>query len=201
MEASTARFRTGAGRTCLDFTRTLRYRGRPGETEELPDQVALAAWLRQFGPDLPERLPTTAQLAQARRLREAVHELITAARDEAVGSPVALDVVNAAASRALPAPRIDAGGQLSWHAADPVAAVLALVARDALDLVTSPAIGRLRECANPDCRVLFLDSSRPGARRWCDMSTCGNQAKKAAFRGRPASAGSVKLSPWLSDQP
>ena len=80
MEAGTARFRTGAGRICLDFTRTLRYRGRPGETEELPDQVALAAWLRQFGPGLPERLPTPAQLALARRLREAVHEMITAAR-------------------------------------------------------------------------------------------------------------------------
>jgi predicted RNA-binding Zn ribbon-like protein len=192
MEAGTARFRTGAGRICLDFTRTLRYRGRPGETEELPDQVALAAWLRQFGPGLPERLPTPAQLALARRLREAVHEMITAARGGAAAPPAALDVVNAAASRALPAPRIDAGGQLSWHAADPVAAVLALVARDALDLVTSSAAGRLRECANPDCRVLFLDNSRPGARRWCDMSTCGNQAKKAAFRGRPG--GSVEAS-------
>src|ERR1700733_6774472 len=144
MEAGTARFRTGAGRICLDFTRTLRYRGRPGETEELPDQAALAAWLRQFGPDLPERLPTPAQLALARRLREAVHQLVTAGRGGSAGPPPALDVVNAAGSRAPPAPRIDAAGQLSGHAADPVSAVLALVARDALDLVTSPAAGRLR---------------------------------------------------------
>ncbi len=149
MEAGTARFRTGAGRTCLDFTRTLRYRGRPGETEELPDQVALAAWLRQFGPGLPERLPTPAQLALARRLREAVHELITAARGGAAGSPAAMEAVNAAASRPLPAPRIDAGGQLSWHAADPVSAVLALVARDALDLVTSSAVGRAPRVRQP----------------------------------------------------
>ena len=192
MEAGTPCFREGAGRVCLDFTRTLRYRGRPGETEELPDQAALAAWLRQFGPELPERVPTTAQLALARRLREAVHQVVTAARGGAAGPPAALDAVNTAASRALPAPRIDAAGQLSWHAADPVSAVLALVARDALDLVTSPAVDRLRECANPDCRVLFLDNSRPGARRWCDMSTCGNQAKKATFRGRPG--GSVEAS-------
>jgi predicted RNA-binding Zn ribbon-like protein len=188
MEAGTTRFRTGAGRICLDFARTLRYRGRPGETEELPDQAALAAWLLQFGPKLPERLPTSAQLALARRLREAVHQLITAARAGAARPPAAVEEVNAAASRPLPAPRIDAGGQLSWHAADPVTAVLALIARDALDLVTSPAAGRLRECANPYCRVLFLDNSRPGARRWCDMSTCGNQAKKATFRARPAPA-------------
>jgi predicted RNA-binding Zn ribbon-like protein len=188
MAAGAARFRQGSGRICLDFIRTLRYRGRPGETEELGNEAALADWLTQFGPARPERLATASELAGSRRLREAMHELIATAREGAVCAPANLEIINEAAGRAVPAPRIDAGLQVSWHAADPVAAVLALVARDALDLVTSPAVGRLRECANPECRVLFLDSSRPGARRWCDMSTCGNQAKKAAFRGRPVTA-------------
>ena len=184
------RFRQGAGRICLDFTRTLRYRSMPGETEELPDEAGLAAWLSQFGPAVQERLPTATELAAARGLREAIHELITTIRRGAACTPGTLEAINTAASRAVPAPRIDAGRQLSWHAADPVVAVLALVARDALDLVTSPAIGRLRECANPDCQVLFLDNSRPGTRRWCDMSTCGNQAKKATFHGKAATSAS-----------
>jgi predicted RNA-binding Zn ribbon-like protein len=195
MEAAEPRFRQGAGRISLDFIRTLRYRGRPGETEELPDEAALDQWLRQFGPAIeaaaPEaRAPETgprpgpAELAGARRLREAVYTLVTAARDGSAAPPAARETVNAAAEPAGPVPRLAADGQLSWHAADPVGAVLALVARDGLDLVTSPALGRLRSCANPDCRVLFLDSSRPGARRWCDMNTCGNQAKKAVFRGK-----------------
>jgi predicted RNA-binding Zn ribbon-like protein len=187
MTAGAARFRQGAGRICLDFIRTLRYRGRTGETEELGNEAALADWLTQFGPAQQERLPSASELAESRRLREAIYELITTARQGAVCAPANLEIINEAAARAVPAPRIDVGRKVSWHAADPVRAVLALVARDALDLVASPAVGRLRECANPECRVLFLDSSRPGARRWCDMSTCGNQAKKAAFR-RPVTA-------------
>jgi predicted RNA-binding Zn ribbon-like protein len=188
MAAGGARFRQGTGRISLDFIRTLRYRGRPGETEEFGNEAALADWLAQFGPALPDTFPSAAELAGSRRLREAICELITAARDGGGGSPESLEIINQAAAQAVPAPRVDASGQLHWHAADPVPAVLALVARDALDLVTSPAVGRLRACANPDCRVLFLDSSRPGARRWCDMSTCGNLAKKAAFRGKPVIA-------------
>ena len=43
---------------------------------------------------------------------------------------------------------------------------------------------RLRICANPGCRELFVDRSPTGRRRWCDMRTCGNQAKAAAHRQR-----------------
>jgi predicted RNA-binding Zn ribbon-like protein len=69
--------------------------------------------------------------------------------------------------------------------------VSALVACDAFDLVTSPAAGRLRECADPDCRVLFLENSRPGAGRWTLVrhEHMRKQVKKATFRGRPAPAG------------
>lgn len=183
------RFRQGAGRISLDFIRTLRYRGRTGETEELPDESALEQWLRELGPALdvprPPQPPSPAELAEAWRLREAIYELITAARAGAEVPAAALTAVNDVAARPVPAPALTLDGKLSWHADAPVPAVLALLARDGLDLVTSPALARLRACANPDCRVLFLDSSRPGARRWCDMNTCGNQAKKAAFRGRP----------------
>jgi predicted RNA-binding Zn ribbon-like protein len=44
--------------------------------------------------------------------------------------------------------------------------------------------GRLRICANEGCRWLFVDHSPAGRRRWCDMRTCGNQAKVARHRAR-----------------
>ena len=86
----------------------------------------------------------------------------------------------------VPTPRLEESGLLRWEADDPVLATLALIARDALDLVTSPAIGRVRDCASPDCKAMFLDGSRPGSRRWCSMNVCGNKAKKSALRGRNA---------------
>jgi predicted RNA-binding Zn ribbon-like protein len=186
----TVRFRQGAGRLCLDFVRTLRHRGTPEPTEELADPAALAAWVRQCGPC---RFDSAAglgmdQVVGARRLREAVYEMIEASRSpEGPGScsPSARELVNrAAASLAAPTPSLDASGALRWQAQDPVSATLALLARDALDLVTSDLIGRVRNCAAPDCGALFCDSSRPGSRRWCSMDPCGNRAKKIALRDR-----------------
>jgi predicted RNA-binding Zn ribbon-like protein len=42
----------------------------------------------------------------------------------------------------------------------------------------------IRRCANPACVLLFLDVSKSGRRRWCDMATCGNRAKAAAHAAR-----------------
>jgi predicted RNA-binding Zn ribbon-like protein len=36
---------------------------------------------------------------------------------------------------------------------------------------------RLRKCANPDCVLWFLDTTRSGTRRWCSMTACGNRLK------------------------
>jgi predicted RNA-binding Zn ribbon-like protein len=179
--ATEPRFRHGAGRLCLDFVRTLRYRGRPDAVEELADPAALAAWVEQFGPcdPAPGRLPDRRSLGEARRLREAIHALLHAALGVAGPAPAtARSRVNRAAALPPPAPSLGTSGRLRWYADDPVAATLVLVARDALDLVTSDALHRVRACANPGCRILFLDGSRPGTRRWCSMGTCGNQAKK-----------------------
>ncbi|MFG2951443.1 CGNR zinc finger domain-containing protein [Streptomyces adustus] len=37
-------------------------------------------------------------------------------------------------------------------------------------------------------RAWFLDTSRPGNRRWCSMGTCGNQSKKQTWRTKHATA-------------
>jgi predicted RNA-binding Zn ribbon-like protein len=65
-----------------------------------------------------------------------------------------------------------------------VAALLASLACDAVDLLGGPLAGRIRECAAGDCALLFLDTSRAGRRRWCSMATCGARAKMAAYRAR-----------------
>jgi predicted RNA-binding Zn ribbon-like protein len=37
--------------------------------------------------------------------------------------------------------------------------------------------GRLRPCANDECRLFLLDRSRPNTARWCSMKACGNRLK------------------------
>lgn len=57
---------------------------------------------------------------------------------------------------------------------------------DALDLVRDTP-GRVRECADPGCPVVYLDLSRNRSRRWCSMEACGARAKASTYyrRHRP----------------
>lgn len=178
-------FRFGAGRLSLDLIRTLRYRGRPDEVEELPSAAGWDAWLRRAGLDEPRDAdPDRAVLA--RELREHVAALIGAFAEHGLAAVrgADLDAVNAAAAHPVPAPRLGAGGALRHVSEHPGAAVRSLLARDALDVLSTIDQDRLRRCADPDCRTLFIDTSRPGSRRWCAMAGCGDRAKKAQQRAR-----------------
>lgn len=48
--------------------------------------------------------------------------------------------------------------------------------------------GRLRACANDECRLFLLDRSHANAGRWCSMKSCGNRmkARRHYRRGRAA---------------
>ena len=44
-------------------------------------------------------------------------------------------------------------------------------------LVPYPLPGRLRPCANDECRLFLIDRSKANAARWCSMAVCGNRMK------------------------
>jgi predicted RNA-binding Zn ribbon-like protein len=72
----------------------------------------------------------------------------------------------------------------SRHASDPIADALAHLVEPLVEVVAEGQVGRLRICANDECRWLFYDTSRTSRRRWCDMTTCGNRAKARRHRER-----------------
>ena len=191
-------FRWSGGRRCLDLVATLGRR-HAVPVERLPDEDALVRWLAHAGLVPDDDAPVTAsarQLADARQLREAVNRLVraTVPRTGATkrGGYPADDValVNAVARRADLAPQLTGRGageaRRGWVADDPVDAALSTLARDAIDLLTGAASARVKECAHPDCSLLFLDDSQAGRRRWCSMERCGNLVKVAAYRSRAA---------------
>lgn len=59
-----------------------------------------------------------------------------------------------------------------------------IAARNYLELRARWSRKRIRACAHPDCILYFLDSTRSGTRRWCDMQTCGNRAKAKRHHDR-----------------
>jgi predicted RNA-binding Zn ribbon-like protein len=60
--------------------------------------------------------------------------------------------------------------------------VLSSVVRAAVELLTSLDHERIGKCADDSCAWLFLDTTRSGTRRWCDMKSCGNRNKIRRFR-------------------
>ena len=184
------RFRFGLGSPWVDFTATLgaRLAAQPVERLRSPDD--LARWAREAG--FSDRATATpAQLDAAIVLREQIHRAADAARTG--GALGAADVagLNAWAARPALAPQLVQSGALAWTGDGTMEEVLALIGRDAVELLASPARERLRMCSDPYCGALFVDFSRPGNRRWCSMSTCGNRAKKRALHARRGAAGEV----------
>jgi predicted RNA-binding Zn ribbon-like protein len=173
-----------SGRLCLAFCATVGERWRRG-FERLPGPADLARWYSEAGvADVPVPV-TSADLDSARTVREAIYR---AAKALIGGQPTAADdeaIINAAAAAPPPVPRISRSVvTLAPAAPDPAASALSAVARDAVALFTSADAGRLRECASPECGLLFLDVSRPGRRRWCSSDACGGKARAAAYRQR-----------------
>ena len=62
-----------------------------------------------------------------------------------------------------------------------------LIVLSAETLLLGGRLERIKACAN--CGWLFLDTSKNGTRRWCDMSTCGSQSKAKAYYHRRKNAG------------
>ena len=63
------------------------------------------------------------------------------------------------------------------------------VVQAAAQLLGSAEVHHLRQCGAADCGWIYLDHSRNGMRRWCEMSVCGTREKnrRRAERKRAAS--------------
>jgi predicted RNA-binding Zn ribbon-like protein len=177
-------FRFDPGALCLELVAT----GGPGEFaryEVLHESADLVAWAdRSRLPGGLELTVSEGELARARELRDTLFLL---AADRAHGRPLRpahIEVVNVAAAEAPLVSRITPDGTRAWAPDATGTQLLSTVARDAVDLFTGPHADRVRECGAHDCYLLFVDTSRPGRRRWCAMEHCGNRAKARAFRSR-----------------
>jgi predicted RNA-binding Zn ribbon-like protein len=180
LPAEELRFHWKSGRLCLDFVATVGERWRRS-FERLLDEQDLARWIVETGMVQTTPVVSSSQLAAGRVLREAINRL---ARPGLEPEPGDRAVVNRSAARASIAPQLTSEGKLAWVATRPVEAMFAAIARDAVDLLTGPLAGRIRECGAPDCALLFVDASRPGRRRWCSTKACGNRTRTKVYRQR-----------------
>jgi predicted RNA-binding Zn ribbon-like protein len=178
------------GRPSLDLVATLgRRHAEP--VERIPDPDTLARWFVEAGVAPAEPVVDESDLRRARALREAVHALVQSTIDRRAHDGAAIEQINRhAADPDLPT-RLDrrAGGLVAVAVPGDARAALACVARDAVRLLGGPQARRIKECAHPDCSLVFLDETQSGRRRWCSMDRCGNLVKTAGYRARRAVPG------------
>ena len=170
--AAYTEFRIDGGSTWLNLLATTgRTFGRsPIERLSRPDDVV--AWCELMGLSVAgpvrelERLRITA-------LRESLRELAFAAveqRDAAAKDRTLVAKCASLSREGLGVP----GALISFDAA------LAAIAVDALLMVGGPDAGSLTQCAESDCRWVFLDPS--GRRRWCPAPACASRGRVRAHR-------------------
>ncbi|MFI8079743.1 CGNR zinc finger domain-containing protein [Kitasatospora sp. NPDC086009] len=180
-----ARYLFDPGALCLELLTT----GGPGDYaryEVLHHPEDLTRWLELSRLELPEEgvRVDVGQLTATRTLRDALWRLAAARAHGEAGARADYAVLNRAAAHPPLVPQIGPDGA----AAAPLPAdgdqVLSALARDAITLLTGPYADRVRECGGHNCRLIFVDTSRPGRRRWCSMEHCGNLHKVRALRAR-----------------
>ena len=172
------------GPLALDLVNTV---ARPpgGQVDLLESANDLRAWLAAER----DRLDITdgqIDLSAVRTLRAHITRAVEAARAGTPPPPGALRAI-ADAQRNAPAYR-----ELGWNGqtitvttrrpGNATAVLLAQLAEAATTLLASPAIGLVRRCEGPDCRMLFLPAHP--RRRWCSPATCGNRARVARYYQR-----------------
>ncbi|WP_062514639.1 CGNR zinc finger domain-containing protein [Halobacillus sp. KGW1] len=59
--------------------------------------------------------------------------------------------------------------------------VLYHIIRSIFHTLETTSVSRIRNCEHEECRLYFVDTSKPGKRRWCSMEMCGNRKKAAEF--------------------
>jgi predicted RNA-binding Zn ribbon-like protein len=188
-----------AGEAALDFVNTVT--GRDDQPRDWLDSYQrLLEWAgraKLLPPKSLQALTASAarnpesaarSLVKAKRLREALFEIASSITKRRSPSPESLELLRdhwLAGAEAH-----DFGMERGQLAAvlDPRA--------DGLDLVSSMVAWRfvgqvlphppkkLKLCDGPNCSWLFLDTSKAGRRRWCDMADCGNAAKSRRHYAR-----------------
>jgi predicted RNA-binding Zn ribbon-like protein len=187
-------FELTGGHLCLDLANTVDERRTDHPRELLARYQDLLDWgvqaeaitLREAAAlreqAARDRTAASRALRRVAGVREAIFRVFSAIAGRRTVPADALAVLNRVVPEAFGKRCLERQGRpLAWawrHAEPPeLDRVLWPAVWSAAELLTSSELDRVRQCAGAGCAWLFIDRSKNGTRRWCDMSVCGNRAK------------------------
>ena len=188
------------GDAALDFINTVAGRDQSAPRDYLDSYERLLEWAAHANLLPGKHLRTLARaaqaepaaaikaLARAKALREALFAIFSALAAGRAPPQAALALVREQWLKGAAAQAFKyTDGRLAVEIAgadDDLDLVASIVAWRVVEHVLPAPEGRLRICQGTDCAWLFIDSSKAGRRRWCDMAVCGNAAKSRRFLAR-----------------
>lgn len=190
-------FQLIAGDPALDLVNTLDWRFRESGPEEcLTSYGDLLVFAEHCGLLVSKQARTLRRrtgphagghvVEGARGLREALSDLLYSGLDRRNSSAAALQTLERFFREAREQTQlVHDGSRLRWEwsgAETKPEFPLWLLTRAASRLLLSENVQQVRACANPECRWLFMDTSKNHTRRWCDMKVCGNRMKARRFK-------------------
>lgn len=179
-------------RLCLDFTNTAGT--QPANRSDFLNRYErLVEWAQETellepeGADFmikeaaenPEK--AQAALKEAVAVRDTIYRILSAVAADRRPEDSDMRAFNKALQQAFPHLELRSDDQdCHWNCSgdldDPLAMLWPVVWNTA-ELLKSPQLKQVRECAGEDCNWLFMDTSKNHSRRWCSMQDCGNRAK------------------------
>ncbi|MCC6317433.1 MAG: CGNR zinc finger domain-containing protein [Gemmatimonadaceae bacterium] len=194
------RFSHVGERLWLDFVNTDEIR-RGARADLLRDFETLVLFLEESGTLDVERASgmrrravqqpagAAAALVDARRTRAALRVLAERGGTSDKARWDALAEINRVLGRSAGTRRLEPRADGSFARSfvpvgDAFAGLIIPVVESAADSLINGELRRVRRCCDSRCARVFLDPTRNGRRRWCEMATCGNRAKAARFRER-----------------
>jgi predicted RNA-binding Zn ribbon-like protein len=132
------------------------------QTDGLADADAARAWLVDVG-----GLGTEAELLHLLQARTALQGIVRGQLSTSTLPPLLRGVTFVPVVHE----------EITWALRVEPTRGLAVRAILAWDTIVKQNPGRLRPCANDECRLFLIDRSAANRARWCSMAVCGNRMK------------------------
>jgi predicted RNA-binding Zn ribbon-like protein len=191
-------FKYVGGDPAIDLVNTVDWTSRGPEHDRLASYDRLVEWAQGGGIISPRAAAGLRSRARshsraaalaytaALRAREVLWRLFGAlARNESPSEPLrdfnvflAKALLHLQVAPVRGKPRTEPSLALGWNdLGESLESVLWPVLWSAASLLVSDERGQIRICGSLDCGWMFVDRSRNGLRRWCQMETCGTLEK------------------------
>ncbi len=179
-----------------DFANTLDLRNfvhhgvQHQQADELETATSLGKWMVKRGLAKPGVVPSRKTFEAARQLREKIRDYLKsdpADRRRKTALGVALN--KAMEPFSLRVATFGKDGIKLVPAKPDVWPGLSAIVTEFYDGSANGTLGRLKMCAANECQRVFFDRSKPGTRRWCQSTLCGNREKTRSYRERRKAGG------------